>query len=98
MHRKRRPDAGPHQQESSWQSLSDSFSKLSAPIPAEMYMAASITAVVLGGLIMGGNGGEWIRDSLYMDRLVFVGLVAPILAVYQFILLGDPSWTRLAEL
>ena len=63
------------------------FKNLSAPIPAELYVAGGVALVALGGFLM---GYAWLRMDQHLTRFGatgFIGLVVPILAVYQFILL-----------
>jgi len=63
------------------------FTNLSAPIPAELYVAGGVFAVILGGVLM---GWLWTRLDRHLELhgpAGWVGLVVPVLAVYQFILL-----------
>jgi hypothetical protein len=63
------------------------FTNLSAPIPAELYVSGGPVLVALGGLLM---GYVWCRMdhrlALFGPR-GFIGLIVPVLSVYQFILL-----------
>lgn len=63
------------------------FVNLSAPLPGELYIALGFPAVILGGLALGWVWA-WLDQHLEINGPVgLLGLLTPILAVYQLILL-----------
>jgi hypothetical protein len=63
------------------------FTNLSAPVPAELYVAGGSLAVALGGLLIGWGWTRMDRHLLLYGPAGFIGLLVPVLTVYQFILL-----------
>jgi hypothetical protein len=63
------------------------FTNLSAPVPAELYVTGGPFAVALGGLLIGWGWTRMDRHLLLYGPAGFVGLLVPVLAVYQFIVL-----------
>ena len=56
-------------------------------MPAEFYVTGGLFAVALGGLLIGWGWTRMDRHLVLYGPAGFVGLLVPVLAVYQFILL-----------
>lgn len=69
------------------QAMGLDFVNLSAPLPSELYMAGGVFAVGLGGVFLGFLWARLDRLLIVHGPVGFLGLLIPILAVYQFILL-----------
>ena len=71
---------------------------LSEPIPAEMYVAGGWLLVALSGLLLGYAWRRMDQRLALFGPTGFIGLVVPILAAYQFILLRGSLLQAMARL